>query len=72
MKFFYECYTEYFNGGYHTTTKVYDSRRKKAADWQGCHWNDPLLLVSEQVDGLIMSDEMARFIDKVNAVEIED
>ena len=67
--FEYESYTEHFNGEYVTTTKVYD-RDKVVSGWSGCHWDNPALIRWEQ--GEVMSDEMSRFVDSVNAKEFDE
>ena len=69
--FEYESYTEYVDGKYVTTTKGYD-RDKIVPGWSGCHWDNPSLIRWEQVQGEVMSDEMSRFVDSVNAKEFDE
>lgn len=65
-KYLYESYTEYFGGSYHTTTKLYDTT-KFNSHFVGCHWDNPAVVASEQVEGLFMSDDMTSIINEYKA-----
>ena len=65
----YESYTEYCDGKYTTTTKVFNWD-KVDASWSGCHWDNPAIIKAEVVDGQTWSDEMSDFIREVGATEI--
>lgn len=65
-RYLYESYTEYYNNEYHTTTKLYDTT-KFNSNFVGCHWDNPAIVASEQVEGLYMSDDMANLISQYRA-----
>lgn len=69
-RYVYESYTEYYSGDYHTTTKLYDTT-KFSSSFSGCHWDNPAIIASEQVDGLYMSDDMANLISQYKAEEMD-
>lgn len=77
-KFFFESWTEW-HGEYETITKVFADIPKEATDaialaegWDGCHWDAPSVVFTEQVKGTVMSDEAASVIDALKAVDIEE
>ena len=67
--FEYESYTEYYDGKYTTTTKVFDLDKVNAS-WSGCHWDNPAIIKAEVVEGQTWSEEMSDFIHEVGATEI--
>ena len=70
-KYEYETYTEWYDNNYHTITKVFDME-KVDASWRGCHWDNPAIIKSEVVNGVMMSHEMANFISISGASRIEE
>ena len=71
MKYEYETYTEWYDGNYHTVTKVFDME-KVDTTWSGCHWDNPAIIKAEVINGEVMSDEMSDFIKSVGAIDIEE
>lgn len=71
LRFTFHSYTEWHGSKYVTTTKVYD-RQKYNPGWSGCHWDDPRIIRSEQVDGACMSDEMKKYINSIDAVDVDE
>ena len=71
MDKYYETYTEWYDGNYHTITKVFDME-KVDASWSGCHWDNPAIIKAEVVEGEVMSDEMSDFINILGATRIEE
>ena len=67
----YETYTEWYEGNYHTVTKVFDME-KVDTTWSGCHWDNPAIIKAEVINGEVMSDEMSDFIKSVGAIDIEE
>lgn len=70
-KYEYETYTEWYDNNYHTITKVFDME-KVDASWSGCHWDNPAIIKSEVVNGVMMSHEMSDFISILGASRIEE
>lgn len=62
-RYLYESYTEYYNNNYRTTTKLI----KFNSNFVGCHWDNPAIVASEQVESLYMSDDMANLINEYRA-----
>lgn len=77
-KIYADVYTEYFDGDYVTTTKIYADIPQDAADliaaaekWDGCHWDNPRIVFSEQVDGTAPSEFALELMRRIGA-EAED
>ena len=73
-KFKYESYTEWYDNQYQTVTKIYADIPSKAMqiiaedeNWDGCHWDAPDVVYSEQVEGQTMSDDALIMIKLLGA-----
>lgn len=77
-KFYASIYTERVAGDNITTTKIYADIPSQAADliaaaekWDGCHWDNPRIVFSEQVDGTAPSEFALELMRRIGA-EVED
>lgn len=77
-KFYYESETTW-RGEYVTITKVFadipqaaQNAIAAAENWDGCHWDAPNIIYSEQVEGQVMSDEASLLIKLLGATALEE
>ena len=78
-KFSLTTYTEWAGDRDETITKVFAILPEEAKvaiaeeeNWTGCHWDDPAMVFSEQVEGLNMTKQAKIIIKALNAEECID